>query len=614
MKSLGMLDVSWNQLSGGIPDSLGELQQLRRLVLHHNRFSGAIPVGLSRCPNLELVDFSHNELEGNIPGEFLTSLKNIQFYLNLSWNVFEGPLPKEISTIVSAQAIDISGNKLGEEIPGILGNCIALEHLNLSHNSFSGPIPDALGKLKYLQDIDLSSNFLSGAIPMSLRQLKVLGYINLCFNNLSGSIPEGGLFSNKTVTKLFLGNPGLCGPKRYLLPSCLKHRKGKPLPHIKIILPVAGASTFFLCSIVLGILWRHKFSRQKFRLSNFMSGRLGYPKFSYQDLFLATNGLNRTNLLGQGTFGSVYKGILRNDRVVAIKVLNVQNEEDEKIFKSECKVLGRIRHRNLIRVISACSYPGFKALVLQFASNGSLEKHLYPHSNEEDVCQLGLAECLNIAIDVAHGIEYLHHDSPIQVVHCDLKPSNVLLDADMTAIITDFGISRLISTTNSMDSLHSSFSLRGSIGYIAPEYGLGGRVSTTGDVYSYGILLLEMVTRKKPTDAIFVGDLNLQKWVRSALPDRLVDIVDSSLLRSVNLEQSRCLISFIHVGVLCTNDSPQERPTMRDVGRGLESLRSTFIGSIAAASNFTATISDLVQQPYTGPRAERVSDSQSSSF
>ncbi|KAH9317491.1 hypothetical protein KI387_019260, partial [Taxus chinensis] len=593
LKSLGLLDVSWNQLSGGIPDSLGELQQLRRLVLHHNRFSGAIPVGLSRCPNLELVDFSHNELEGNIPGEFLTSLKNIQFYLNLSWNFFQGPLPKEISSIVSAQAIDISGNQLGEEIPGVLGNCIALEHLNLSHNAFSGPIPDALGKLQNLQDIDFSSNFLSGAIPVSLRQLKFLGYINLCFNNLSGSIPEEDLFSNKTVTELFTGNPGLCGPKRYLLPACLKHRKGEPSPHIKIILSVAGVSTFVLCSIVLGILWRHKFSRQQFDPSNFMFGRLGYPKFSYQDLVLATNGFNQTNLLGQGSFGSVYKGILRNDRVVAIKVLNVQNEEDEKIFKSECKILGRIRHRNLIRVISACSYPGFKGLVLQYASNGSLEKHLYPHSNEEDVCQLGLAECLNIAIDVAHGIEYLHHDCPIQVVHRDLKPNNVLLDADMAAIVTDFGISNLTSSTNSMDSLHSSFSLRGSIGYIAPEYGLDGRVSTKGDVYSYGILLLEMVTRKKPTDVMFVGDLNLQKWVRSALLDRLDDIVDSRLLRSVNIKQNRCLISFIHVGLLCTNESPQDRPTMRDVGRGLESLRSTFMGSVAATSNLTTTILDL---------------------
>ncbi|KAH9317962.1 hypothetical protein KI387_019731, partial [Taxus chinensis] len=512
LQSLGLLNVSHNNLSGSIPDSLGRLQQLRRIFLHHNHFSGEIPAGLRRCPNLELLDFSHNELRGNIPGDVMASLQNIQFYVNLSWNFLHGPLPGEISKIISAQAIDISGNELEGAIPGVVAGCLALEHLNLSHNAFTGLIPDAISKLQNLESVDLSSNFLSGTIPMSLKQLKALHYINLAFNNLTGVIPEQGLFPNKTLTALLVGNPGLCGPKKYLLPACQKQGSGKHTLLTKVIPSAAGVFAFVLCSLILGIMWRRKVLRQHFDLTNIMARRLGYPMFTYEDLSIATNGFDESNLLGMGSSGSVYKGVLSDDKVVAIKVLNSPNEEGQNSFKAECKVLRRIRHRNLVRVISACSYLDFKGLVLQFASNGNLEKYLYPDGIEEDICRLGLSECLNIAIDVAHGMEYLHHDCPVQVVHCDLKPSNVLLDANMTALVTDFGISRLTSSTNSMDSLSTTFSLRGSIGYIAPEYGFGGRVSIEGDVYSYGVLLLEMVTRKKPTDAMFVGDLNMRNW------------------------------------------------------------------------------------------------------
>ncbi|GLJ17424.1 hypothetical protein SUGI_0303190 [Cryptomeria japonica] len=183
----------------------------------------------------------------------------------------------------------------------------------------------------------------------------------------------------------------------------------------------------------------------------------------------------------------------------------------------------------------------------------------------------------------------------------------------MTALVTDFGICRL-TAPNSIDSLSATtFTLKGSIGYIAPEYGLWGNVSTKGDVYSYGILILEMVTRKRPSDDMFVGDLNLHKWVRSAFPDRLADIVDSGLLRDVNenMEDNRCLLSFVHVGLLCSSESARERPSMRDVARFLASLKTSFMGG-AVASNLIATISDLLRNTN---RAETLpSDSQSSTY
>ncbi|KAH9330840.1 hypothetical protein KI387_002948, partial [Taxus chinensis] len=513
-----------------------------------------------------------------------------------------------------AQAIDISGNQLHGMIPNAIGDCTALEHLNLSRNAFAGPIPDTLSKLQNLQEMDLSANFLSGSIPLSLIRLKVLRYVNLSFNNLSGQIPEEGLFPNSTVIALLIGNRDLCGPQNYSLPACPKQIKGKHSLLRKIVLSAVGIIAFILCSLILGMLWRNKFSKRQFRSPNFIFERLRYPKFSYQDLVTVTNGFDEANLLGVGNFGSVYRGNLTDDKVVAIKTLDLQNEEAHKSFNTEWKVLGRIRHRNLTRIISAFSYPGLIGLVLQFASNGSLEKHLHPDRDNQEICELGLSELLKIAIDVAHGLEYLHHDCSPKVVHCDLKPGNVLLDSDMTALVTDFGISRLTTTPNTRDVPSTrTIARKGSIGYIAPEYGVGRSVSTKGDVYSYGILILEMVTRKRPSDDMFVGDMNLPKWVRSAFPERIADIVDTQLLRDVNvdnMEENKCLLSFINIGLICSSESERERPSMRNVARGLESMKASFMES-ETASNLTATISDLLRNTNTTSNSTGASTSDS---
>ncbi|GLJ50991.1 hypothetical protein SUGI_1085910 [Cryptomeria japonica] len=338
LQRLGLLSLSRNKLSGRIPDSLGSLEALRRLFLSHNELSGEIPLSLRGCKNLELLDLSSNELRGSIPGEVLTSLKNLQFYLNLSWNALEGSLPPEVGNIAMVQSIDILGNKLDGGIPEALGSCTGLISLNLSNNALQDTIPEAFSNLRYLVDLDLSSNVLSGQIPELLKKLEFLRYLNLSFNIVTGEVPKGGVFANATAIVSLIGNSGLCGPRIFLLPECLNHKSHS---HNKtVIIAVSSASAFAVCCLVLGFLWRYISPPDD--LPRDIMKKFEHLKISYEDLFSATDGFNESKLVGVGSFGSVYRGDLKDGKAVVVKVLNLNDEEAHKSFDVECKVLRKV--------------------------------------------------------------------------------------------------------------------------------------------------------------------------------------------------------------------------------------------------------------------------------
>ncbi|GLT97618.1 hypothetical protein SLE2022_151740 [Rubroshorea leprosula] len=583
---LGLLDLSKNKLSGSIPDSFANLSQLRRLLLHDNQLSGTIPPSLGKCKNLEILDLSHNRISGMIPSE-VSGLRSLNLYLNLSSNLLHGPLPPELSKMDMVLAIDLSLNNLSGIIPSQLGSCIALESLNLSGNLLEGPLPASIGRLPYLKKIDVSSNQLTGGIPPTFQASSTLKVLNFSFNEFSGDVSNKGAFSLLTIES-FLGNEGLCGSIKGMT-NC---RKKGSFPSIVLpILLLLFATAVFFVPLVLR-------SRFRSRLGIFSRGNLEdeeketrkelkYPRISYKELIEATGGFSPSSLVGSGHFGHVYKGTLRDKTRIAVKVLDLKTARDlSGSFRRECQVLRRTRHRNLIRIIRICSRSDFKALVLPLMSNGSLERHLYPSHGLNH--NLDLIQLVSICSDVAEGVAYLHHHSPVKVVHCDLKPSNILLDDDMTALVTDFGIARLvkgiddgISPDDSMSFNSTDGLLCGSVGYIAPEYGLGKRASTQGDVYSFGVLVLEIVSGRRPTDVLFDEGSSLHQWIKGHYPYRLEPIVEQALIRcrpsgmpvSYDKIWRDVVLELIELGLICTQYNPATRPTMLEIAHEMGRLK-----------------------------------------
>ncbi|XP_028945709.2 probable LRR receptor-like serine/threonine-protein kinase At3g47570 [Malus domestica] len=511
--------------------------------MHINSFEGGIPPSLGNCQNLLVLTLYNNNLTGNIPQK-LMELSTLSIGLDLSDNYLTGSLPSKVGDLVHLTLLNVSNNKLSGEIPSTLSSCTSLEGLFLDDNKFEGTIPQSLKDLKGLEELDISSNNLSEQIPEVIGKLGALKYLNLWYNDFEGELPKAGIFSNVKGASV-LGNHRLCGGIPQLhLPTCPKnkHHSSRGLLSPKVVIPISCALAFIIAlSCFFGARSMLKKSRGGLVTSrSYKDWKLGV---SYSQLVESTNGFSVDNLIGSGSFSSVYKGVIPSDgTVVAVKVLNLQQQGASKSFNDECKALRSVRHRNLVKIITACSSidnhgTDFKSLVFEFMPNGNLDSWLHPRDEEQSPSKrLNFMQRLNIAIDVASALDYLHNHCETSIVHCDLKPSNVLLDEDMVARVGDFGLARFLMEASNDPSLNQTMSsqLKGSVGYIPLEYGMGGQVSILGDVYSYEILLLEMFTRKTPINDLFIEGLSIYKFAAMALHDHVMDVVDPSLL--LNLE------------------------------------------------------------------------------
>ncbi|XP_058224529.1 putative receptor-like protein kinase At3g47110 isoform X2 [Rhododendron vialii] len=444
-----------NKLSGKIPSSIGNLSQLSILAISDNKLEERIPDSLGNCKRLLALDLGYNKLTGTIPGQVF-GLSSLSIGLYLGGNQLTGPIPMQIGNLINLGLLDLQENKLSGGIPTTLSKFQVLEILSLAGNHFEGTIPESLNQLKGIQFLDLSRNNLSGQIPKFLGELNSLQSLNLSYNMFEGEIPIDGLFKNVSAFSV-VGNSKLCGGVEELqLPACpakvLRKRKG-PLKN-KVIIPVITMSIIVVILIcVATIIFRIRRSRREIPLA--LPFQSKYPKLSYAELHQATNGFSSDNLIGEGKYGLVFKGILNSTgQTIAVKVLKLQERGGNKSFQAECEALKNIRHRNLVKIVTSCSSidfkrNDFKALVFEFMENGSLDSWLYPEClhEQQGTLRLSLIQRLNIAIDVASALDYLHYHCEVATIHCDLKPSNVLLDADFCARVSDFGLAKILLQT-----------------------------------------------------------------------------------------------------------------------------------------------------------------------
>ncbi|GFY93179.1 leucine-rich repeat protein kinase family protein [Actinidia rufa] len=543
-----------NQLSGLIPRSISNASKLELLILANNKFSPGVPINFGNLKNLSRLFLQGSGLgTGNINDlKFISTLVNCSKLtgLYIAINNFGGVLPNSIANLsTQLQHLIVAGNKISGSIPADIGNLVSLNTL--------GVIPQSLESLRGIEELDLSDNSLSGQIPKFLGSLPFLRKLDLSFNDLEGEIPVGEVFQNASAISVS-GNNKLCGGIPALgLPSCpdvIPRKKKMPLGLALLIPIVCGVFSIILTSSILILCWLRKMRRQPSMASSLMDL---WGSISYNKLLKATNGFSSANLIGPGSFGSVHKGILNpsDQKAIAVKVFNQQRRGATKSFMAECKALKNIRHRNLVKIISACASVDFqandfKALVYEYMENGSLEYWLHPvlsqtgHAQEQQK-SLSLLQRLGIAIDVASALDYLHN-------HC-----HILIQGS-------YDISELV------ESQISSVGTKGTIGYVAPEYGMGHEISTNNDVYNYGILLLELFTGKRPTDGMFIDGLDLHKLAKLALPERVMEIVDQNLLdkeegASKNSSKQmksekiiKCLSLIFRIGVACSEQLPRE--------------------------------------------------------
>nr|XP_043607070.1 receptor protein-tyrosine kinase CEPR2 isoform X2 [Erigeron canadensis] len=481
-KSLLRLRVGQNQLSGKIPQGLlWALPFVDLIDLSDNNFSGEIiiimspRIGAANSTSLTQLLLFDNRFSGVIPSQVGTLLTRLE-KLDLSNNKFSGKIPSEFQNLKQLSSLHLHNNLLSGSIPVELGECDKLVDLNLARNFLTGKIPDTLGDISWLNTLNLSQNLLTGVIPDNLRRLR-LSSIDLSVNRLSGVIPSDLL--NMGANDAFAGNQKLCVNENYYsrrnvnvgLDVCetTKHHLHQ-VNKTKLVL-ICIILLFSLMVVLGGLMYaslriktdtKHDLSNDekgpKWKLENFHQ-----IEFDADELC----DLDERNLIGVGGTGKVYRVDLKKSGLtVAVKqIWNRKQGNKVQVITTEIGILGKIRHRNILKLYACLVKGGSSFLVFEHMVNGSLYEAL-ARVFKNGQPELDWVQRYKIAIGVAKGIAYLHHDCTPTILHRDIKSSNILLDKDFEPKIADFGVAKM---TNEECFVSDSNCFVGTHGYIAPD-------------------------------------------------------------------------------------------------------------------------------------------------
>lgn len=492
-----------------------------------------------------------------------------------------GTVPDALQDCGSLQALDLSNNELSGPIPSQICTWLPyLVTLDLSNNDLSGPIPAALAKCSYLNNLILSSNRLSGRIPYELSTLSRLKKFSIANNDLTGTIPS---FFSQFASDDFAGNSGLCGGP--LGSKC----GGLSKKNLAIIIAagVFGAAG----SLLLGFgIWYWCFVRSNrlrkkkwygtgrdddgswaqrlkpYKLVQVTLFQKPIVKVKLADIMAATNNFSPENIIISTRTGTTYKAVLPDGSALAIKRLNTC-KLSEKQFRSEMNRLGQLRHPNLTPLLGFCVVEDEKLLVYKYMSNGTLYSMLHGNSHELD-----WPTRFKIGLGAAKGLAWLHHGCQPPLLHQNISSNVIVLDEDFDARIMDFGLARLMNSSDSNDSSFVNGDL-GEFGYIAPEYSSTMVVSLKGDVYGFGVVLLELVTGEKPLEIStapegFKG--NLVDWVNQlSNSGRTKDAIDKDLIGKGNDDE---IMRFLKIACSCVVSRPKDRSSMYQVYQSLKAM------------------------------------------
>ncbi|KAI3943011.1 hypothetical protein MKX01_024934 [Papaver californicum] len=548
--TLALLDLSQNRLSGSLPKQLGNLRQLQVMKLQSNRVVGDIPDQISQLQHMLVLNISHNSLTGSIPSAIssLTKLLNI----NLNDNKLNGSIPDSISILNSLLELQLGENCLSGRIPKLPPNLqIAL---NLSRNCFEGTIPETLGELKALEVLNISNNKFSGNVPEFLTKMGFLTRLLVSNNHLSGNLPSFQSF----VVVDFSGNKGLIN-------STTTHTSNLPTNNTprnkKISVPVVILIT--VISVVLGaaialtivLLVTKKYYRVNDE-NTYSEGQISLPQVINEAMKSVSN---TTNIVIKNRFSTYYKAVMPCGRDYYVKKLNwddnILHLGSREKFAKELEILGRLNNSNVMVPLAYGLTADSAYLFYEYAQKGTLFEVLHGNLGKA----LDWTSRYSIAVGIAQGLGFLHGCSSGSILLLDLSSRSIFLKSLKEPQIGDIELVELIDPSKNTGSLST---VAGSVGYIPPEYAYTMRLTVPGNVYSFGVILLELLTGKP---AVSEG-IELAKWALSNSTDREAwdQIIDPAVSKTSSWARSQ-MLSVLKIALGCVSISPGARPSMKNV-------------------------------------------------